>query len=845
MNNFKNITILFILLGLFAFSFSVYAAESDDENKDVVEEVEMVLKEKPTGEAYDWLVRLFGNWVNAIYDDGEGNAGKDVTAITIAASYSNVLALLLAVLIITYVTIAGIANSANEGEVLGRSWSSVWLPIRTSLALGLIMPAPVGAGYVSIVQMLIVALASTGINMADNTWDMVTSRIAEGTPFTQIGSLAGQQNSKVMLRQVMCSEAYFDHMRLNGDVGDPAMFFQYTSVNSDGELKRVPNWDESEGKYSRVIANGSDFPRMIQFGPEGECGSVEFLTIPTRWESDLLENDNTDYRILAYKEGIPVAAKLMAEHYDQLVPIARALMDLCKNTPNPECDTEIPEKFRLGGYLNYLALAQEGNFEKITEIGKEFKKAMDQYTPRLIPEVSKAIVGSDGEGSEIVTKFRNSIKDGGWGLAGMWYYELSKFQNLTSEVVSGQKIESKVPDVCHVSVYFFFESTDCIERIQQNISLAEIAYKFALHHGKGSHGQSTRTAEDMMAEVGSSCTVGDCNTDSVDPERISAAASKWVLEAILTMGTDDGDSGEASATDTTGQANPFLVVSGLGHGIIRIAVLMWALNLSMVYLAKANFLEKAAVSVAGGKIGGGVAMASSILEPVLDEVSIFIKSLVVVFGGMGYMLAYGIPFIPVFAWIAVIIGWLLMLVEAFVAAPLAVMQMATPEGEGISGTRMERVLALIAAVAMKPTLSIIGLVASIGISYIGFSVFNQIFWGAANNMMSSGVAAITTGIFDFIAMMFLYTSGAIIVAKLSFSVIYKLPEQILTWFSSQYQMRSFGEAEMSQASEQASQSMDGFSKAHGQTRQAQNANRQMPDGSTGGTMVDKARQEKQ
>lgn len=41
-------------------------------------------------------------------------------------------------------TIAGVAQSAHEGKILGKRWSSLWAPIRPVLGIALLFPLPSG-----------------------------------------------------------------------------------------------------------------------------------------------------------------------------------------------------------------------------------------------------------------------------------------------------------------------------------------------------------------------------------------------------------------------------------------------------------------------------------------------------------------------------------------------------------------------------------------------------------------------------------------------------------------------------------------------------------------------------
>lgn len=153
----------------------------------------------------------------------------------------------------------------------------------------------------------------------------------------------------------------------------------------------------------------------------------------------------------------------------------------------------------------------------------------------------------------------------------------------------------------------------------------------------------------------------------------------------------------------------------------------------------------------------------------------------------GFILSYLIPFLPVITWVQLVAGYLLTAVESCIAAPLAIILMVTPEGEGISGTRLERSMQLIAMAILKPSLLIIGLIASITLSYVSFGMMNLFFFEAAGSSLSGSIL-------DFLAIIFVYCIMAMTLCKLCIGIMYKLSDQILDWFSSGVG-RQFGESD--------------------------------------------------
>lgn len=66
-----------------------------------------------------------------------------------------------------YTMVAGTMATAHDGEILGKKWSSAWIPIRTMLGTALAVPA--SGGY-CIAQMLVAWVALQGVGMADAIW---------------------------------------------------------------------------------------------------------------------------------------------------------------------------------------------------------------------------------------------------------------------------------------------------------------------------------------------------------------------------------------------------------------------------------------------------------------------------------------------------------------------------------------------------------------------------------------------------------------------------------------------------------------------------------------------------
>jgi hypothetical protein len=79
-------------------------------------------------------------------------------------------------LIFTYNIVVGVLQTAHEGQVLGRRWSSLWAPLRIVFASALLIPLPNGGGYNSL-QYVIGYLVKGSTSAANAIWGEVTDSI--------------------------------------------------------------------------------------------------------------------------------------------------------------------------------------------------------------------------------------------------------------------------------------------------------------------------------------------------------------------------------------------------------------------------------------------------------------------------------------------------------------------------------------------------------------------------------------------------------------------------------------------------------------------------------------------
>lgn len=129
--------------------------------------------------------------------EGDGPLGE-------ALLIFNMACLTIGGLLVAYTLVASTMQTAHDGEMLGKRWSSMWVPIR--LAVGTAAVVPVGKFCAA--QMLVAWLAIQGIGLADKVWESFThssfatqSLSSASAPTPNVSRLAfGMLRSQVCLQ---------------------------------------------------------------------------------------------------------------------------------------------------------------------------------------------------------------------------------------------------------------------------------------------------------------------------------------------------------------------------------------------------------------------------------------------------------------------------------------------------------------------------------------------------------------------------------------------------------------------------------------------------------------------
>jgi defect-in-organelle-trafficking protein DotA len=269
--------------------------------------------------------------------------------------------------------------------------------------------------------------------------------------------------------------------------------------------------------------------------------------------------------------------------------------------------------------------------------------------------------------------------------------------------------------------------------------------------------------------------------------------------------------------DLSSEYNPISSLMQMGGYLLKTTTAIWlgAIALSFVFGIGAGFCTSTSP--------GGVAF-EAMLGWVKSIVMLVTTALLV----PGAILAYYVPFYPFAVFTFAAIGWFVLVIEGMAAAPLVCVGMTHPEGHDFMG-KAEQALMLFLSIFLRPTLMIIGLVASMIISFVAFKMlitgFTEILssmtlqphvslsaaaWhGAAAGGVADGAAGAPIGALIATigaalqnALLHLITQSIVLVIfgvitmeviEQCYKLIYQLPNKIMLWIGGPQTGEEYGQ----------------------------------------------------
>lgn len=392
--------------------------------------------------------------------------------------------------LLSYFILSSVAQTAHEGEVLGKRINGLWVPIRVSL--GVFGMLPVFGGF-SLAQAIVMWFVILGIGLANI---MTSKAISDTEMFNALIPPPGatQQSEGAHFSSDTARQLFL----MNVCVDTANAYYQETKGND------WFSWLRSEPELSFDNVGGNTAIRSIGISGDYSCGQVVLHRNEPRqgsftggWRSPAVNyEDIAQISSIAYEQK---AAELLSMN-TRMATLASQFVDAY--------------------YANDGAAS-------VNLPASEFEAAARQANQAVSDAVNRAIQGSEGsqqaQRSALTETASNEIKKGGWMSLGSWHSTYAEVQAaLQTAAYNGQLTTVPVSD-------FSDASEDMYATIKRMMASANYVVQKPVEEVDYEPGQD---AIHLFVNAITSNTAG---TGMVNPITAAKNAGDWMITLGLGM----------------------------------------------------------------------------------------------------------------------------------------------------------------------------------------------------------------------------------------------------------------------------------------------------------------------
>ena len=678
----------------------------------------------------------------------------------------NGIVLSVAIVVLSYVSVISTVNTAQEGQVMGKKWSSVWIPLRSTLGLLLLAPVP-GSGY-SLLQVTLMWIVLNGIGAADKIWNFVLVNLANGISVTQ--NIKAEDDrvtynislinngtiiSKTLLNNLICVEIIKNKTNTRSlNVPITASFVNFAHNSSANTI-------------SETLRFGANDPKIN--ARQSMCGE---LTINTS-----LDDNDVDLGLTADGSKIP----LLPAQKDKIVSIAHqakkdALIQMMANILPVATDIAkaneqkngiivLPNGVTHKGILRHAVVGYQKSMSKLL---KEHVMATLgihlNITNPLLPET----VISQGEHF-------------GWITAGSFYYLFNQKTNphLLSTALN-------IPTSAQSDPFDWTWFPQVIDRA--SLSISSVSFKPYADAIKNNHPFNIDSLFEEPENFKSKLDIPLDFSKEAKSHYLKDFKELKSLDEIKkgfnnikeSLYSDQKCPVDPTTVDTIintltndkfefqnllfkEQSDPLISLAAFGMQLMQGAEACWGSMIVGVFnefdINKYTSEQKIDTKYLGFLVG--------LLPAIIAFVGIT--------WGIGASLAIYTPMIPYMIFIVSALSWFMLVIEAIIAAPIVALGLIAPAQDELG--KIVPALGIIANIFLKPILMIFGLIFGAKLFKATVSMVNLGFeFSYATIQAQTG-----SSMFSWIVIIILYTAFIITLVNKCYALIYQLPDKVLRW----------------------------------------------------------------
>ncbi|MDP1521664.1 MAG: DotA/TraY family protein [Methylotenera sp.] len=209
--------------------------------------------------ADDISIKILDQLFGGLFNGGRDQFGD-------AIGTFNAAILIIGGLLASYTVLAGTLGTAHDGEMLGKKFSSVWIPIRYSVGTALVLPVLPG-GYCLMMKLVAICI-SMGVGLAGSIWDSYITNPTVNANIT-FPTSGKQELTKVAENMFAASVCVAAHKR----------FIQETPE----DIRTILNLDKYDFKRGTSIKGNAFYGYGTGIKSRASCG---YVNMPKNFETE-------------------------------------------------------------------------------------------------------------------------------------------------------------------------------------------------------------------------------------------------------------------------------------------------------------------------------------------------------------------------------------------------------------------------------------------------------------------------------------------------------------------------------------------------------------------------------
>lgn len=578
--------------------------------------------------------------------------------------------------LVAYTIVIGTVGTAHDGEMLGKKFSSVWVPIRTAMGTALILPV-IGGGY-CIMQAIVGWLIVQGIGLADAVWSTYMSS-SSITKTVQIGLERPQVKDFTWktMSSLICMKAYekiYKAEQTKAPEVFPAIVFGTSTETTP--VSTVINFG--------VPSNDGGFFK-------DSCGTVVVSRndpLPTSLYADAMLGD-----ISVLNGDLSAADAKNLQAVQTMITSLTSVADTFTSNPTYSSALENAVNSASNAYSTTMKDAASGIVNKVADFNQLQKSATQD----------------------------------GWMLAGAWYMRMSYLMDVA------QKAVGKTPEASG--------SKGVASKLFQD----SFVNKYA------------KVLQEIKDKSATATEFGVSNSES-NSESATGGLWDWIKSGFSLDKLIKKVFKADALTAAENNAHPVMEMKRVGN---------WAgIAAGTMYAAYGS-----ALTAAGTLQGNGVSFAIATLP-----LAMIVFPMLAV---LTFTLSFVLPMMPFMIWIGVFLGWMILCVEAIIAAPMWAVMHLSPNGDDMVGTASQG-YRLVLSLILRPVLMIFGLIAALTIITVFGQMINRVFFDVF--ILSQQDSNIFIWLVSLLAAPMIYMGLMWTMITKSMNIIHVIPDQLLQWF---------------------------------------------------------------